>query len=351
MKPFKIPPLIIALLSGLIGPAAFAQPPATTHFNVIGGGSHNYTFRAVEKPFWNTILPASSGGTVTARLRGLSESGLKGPEMVRLIRLGAVDVGMGVFAFVAGDDPFFEGIDLPGMAADIETSHRVSAAFKPVLAQRMAERHGVKLLATVPYTAQVFFCRSPVTSIEDLKGRKIRVRGRNMSEMIKALGGSPMTLPFAEVVTAMQTGVIDCAVTGIGSGNAARWYDVANHIYNLPVDWSIGFYAIGLKRWQSLPEPVQRLLQEQSDVLEAKWWEETAKENHSALACNIGAPDCQIHHPAHMQVSTPTNAEKQVVRDAVLNIANNWGKRCGVQCVEQWNATAGVALGVSLQKP
>jgi len=351
MKPHQIAPWIFAMLSGLIGPAALADTVPPTHFNVIGGGSHNYTYRAVEKPFWNTTLPASSGGMLTASVRGLSESGLKGAEMVRLIRAGAVEIGMGVFAFVAGDDPFFEGIDLPGMAVDIETARRVSTAFKPVLAERMAERHGVKLLATVPYTAQVFFCREPITSLDDLKGRKVRVRGRNMSDMVKALGGAPMTLPFAEVVTAMQTGVIDCAVSGIGSGNAARWYDIANHLYNLPVDWSIGFYAIGLKRWQALPEPVQRLLEQQSRVLEDRLWEETARENRSALACNIGAPDCQIHRPANMQASAPTPAERQVLQNAVLTIANNWGKRCGVPCVERWNATAGAALDVKLQTP
>ncbi len=351
MKLHPVTPWILAVLGGLIGPTALADTVPATHFNVIGGGSHNYTYRAVEAPFWNTTLPDNSGGKLTASLRGLSESGLKGPEMVRLIRSGAVEIGMGVFAFVAGDDPFFEGIDLPGMADDIETAHRVSSAFKPVLAARMAERHGVKLLATVPYTAQVFFCREPVASVQDLKGRKVRVRGRNMSDMVKALGGAPMTLPFAEVVTAMQTGVIDCAVSGIGSGNAARWYDVANHLYNLPTDWSIGFYAIGLKRWQSLPETVQHLLEQQSRVLEDRLWEETTRENRSALACNIGAADCQIHHPAHMQVSTPTLAERQAMQEAVLAIANDWGKRCGAPCVERWNATAGATLGVQLQTP
>lgn len=351
MKPHQFGRWILATLSGLLTFAALADTEPLAHFNVIGGGSHNYTFRAVELPFWNNTLPDNTDAMLTARVRGLSESGLKGPEMVRLIRSGAVEIGMGVFAFVAADDPFFEGIDLPGMAADIDTARRVSAAFKPVLAQRMAEHHGIKLLATIPYTAQVFFCRTPVTSIADLKRRKIRVRGRNMSDLVKALGASPMTLPFAEVVTAMQTGVIDCAVSGIGSGNAARWYDVANHLYNLPVDWSIGFYAIGLKRWHALPEPVQRLLEEQSRVLEDRAWEETAKENRYALACNTGAPDCQIHHPANMQVNTPTPVERQALQNAVLDIANRWGKRCGAQCLERWNATAGTVLGVNLETP
>jgi TRAP-type C4-dicarboxylate transport system substrate-binding protein len=352
----KFSPLLIPLALGalLSHSPAFADTPApqqappVIRFNVVGGGSHNYTFRAVEQPFWNQTLPAQSQGKVTAQLLGLSESGLKGPEIIRLMRFGAVDIGMGVFAFVAGDDATFEGVDLPGLADTIDTAHTIADAYKPVLEQRMAERHGIKLLATVPYTAQVFFCRDAVHALADLQGRKIRTRGRNMAELVKAIGAAPVTLPFAEVVTAMQTGVIDCAITGIGSGNAAKWYDVAGSLYNLPVDWSIGFYGIGLKRWQQLPPEVQQLLQAQSQVLEDALWRETANENRYAEACNVGSPDCQIHHPAHMTASAPTASEKQALRQAALHIANDWGKRCGGPCVARWNATVGDAIGMRL---
>lgn len=342
-------------LSSLLIPLALlasttvqAQDYPEMRFNVIGGGSHNYTFRAVERPFWSKTLPQASGGKVTAQLLGLSESGLKGPEIIRLMRFGAVDIGMGVFAFVAGDDATFEGVDLPGMAADIDTARRIANAYKPVLEQRMAERHGIKLLATVPYTAQVFFCRAPVQALADLKGRKIRTRGRNMAELVKAIGAVPVTLSFAEVVTALQTGVIDCAITGIGSGNAAKWYDVAGHLYNLPVDWSIGFYGIGLKRWQQLPPEVRDLLHAQALVLEDALWRETARENRYALACNLGSADCQIHQPAHMSASAPAPQERETLRRAALKIANDWGKRCGEPCVERWNATVGQTIGMHL---
>ncbi|KAB0545998.1 TRAP transporter substrate-binding protein [Pseudomonas argentinensis] len=351
MKLYSLPRMILAALGCAIGASALADDASSVHFNVVGGGSHNYTFRAVERPFWTETLPANSGGSVTARLMGLSESGLKGPEMVRLLRAGAVEIGMGVFAFVAGDDAAFEGIDLPGMAADIATSRQIADAYKPVLEARMAERHGVKLLATVPYTAQVFFCRDAVNRLDDLKGRKVRVRGRNMADMVSALGASPVTLAFAEVVTAMQTGVIDCAVTGMGSGNAAKWYDVAAYVYDLPVDWSIGFYAMGLQRWQQLSPDMQRLLQAQAHVLEDALWTETARENRYALACNTGVSDCQIHHPAAMQASAPTEDERARLREVVLRIANDWGERCGADCVQKWNATAGKAVGVALKDP
>ncbi|SOE51023.1 TRAP transporter substrate-binding protein [Orrella dioscoreae] len=339
--------LILAACLAATATLAWAQLPAT-HLRVVGGGSHNYTFSAVEQPFWRDTLPGASGGRVTAELVGLSESGLKGPEVVRLLRAEALDVAMGVFAFVSGDDAGFEGVDLPGMAPDIETAHKMVRAYRPVLAARMRERHGVRLLATVPYTAQVFFCREPVTRLEDLKGRKVRTRGRNMSDFVSALGASPVTIAFAEVIPALQTGVVDCAVSGIGSGNAAKWYDVAKHLYNLPTDWSIGFYAMSEARWRELEPAVQQFLQAQAQVLENRLWDETARENAYALACNTGQGECRIHTPADMQARTPEGADREAVRAVAAKVAAAWGERCGQECKAAWNGSAGKALGVTL---
>lgn len=341
--------IIGAMLLATTHLGAMAADLPKTHFKVVGGGSHNYTFGAVEKPFWDTTLPEASGGQITADLTGLSESGLKGPEVIRLMRTGALDIGMGVFAYVSGDDVLFEGVDLPGMAPDIDTARKIAQAYRPVLDQRMSERHGIKLLSTIAYTAQVFFCREPVSSLSELKGRKIRTRGRNMADYVSALGGTPVTLPFAEVVTALQTGVIDCAVTGIGSGNAAKWFEVANNLYNLPIDWSIGFYGIGMKRWQRLDPAVQAFLQEQAKVLEDRLWEETKRENDFALSCNTGQAECQIHEKASMTAAAPTEQEQEELRKVAQGIAQQWGKSCGKDCVSQWNDTVGAVVGVTIE--
>lgn len=341
--------IILAAQALLLAGAACAADLPKTHFRVVGGGSHNYTFTAVEKPFWEKTVPEASGGRVTAELAGLSESGLKGPEIVRLMRSGALDVGMGVFAFVSGDDALFEGVDLPGMTPDIASARKLVDAYKPVLAERLRSRHGVHLLATVPYTAQVFFCRDAVKSLDDLKGRKVRTRGRNMADFVSALGASPVTIAFAEVIPALQTGVVDCAVSGIGSGNAARWFDVAKNLYNLPVDWSIGFYAIGEKRWQKLDPSVQAFLEAQAKTLEARLWEETARENEYALACNTGQGECKIHTKADMQAAAPTEAEQTRLRELATRIANQWAARCGKDCTSAWNESAGKSVGVTLK--
>ena len=348
MKHRTMAALLAAVTMAAVPMAAMSQEMPDVHFKVIGGGSHNYTFSAVEKPFWEKTLPEASGGHVTAELAGLSEVGLKGPEILRLMRRNALDVGMGVFAFVSGDDAMLEGVDLPGMAPDIATARRMVRSYRPALAARMRDHHGVHLLATVPYTAQVFFCREPVNRLEDLKGRKIRTRGRNMADFVSALGGSPVTIAFAEVIPALQTGVVDCAVSGIGSGNAAKWYDVAKHLYNLPIDWSIGFYAMGEQRWQRLDPEVQRLLQQQADVLEARLWDETARENAYALACNSGQGDCRIHTPADLRATQPNDAEREQLRAVASLVAGQWGKRCGAACAGAWSESVGQALKVTL---
>lgn len=55
-------------------------------------------------------------------------------------------------------------------------------------------------------------CRQPVTSVDDLKGKKVRVTGGFAMRMISALGATAVALPASEIPAAMQQGVIDCAV-------------------------------------------------------------------------------------------------------------------------------------------
>jgi len=65
--------------------------------------------------------------------------------------------------------------------------------------------------------------------VSDLKGRKVRVFNKTMSDFIQAVGGTTISMAFAEVVPALQRGVVDCAVTGTMSGFTAGWPEVTTH--------------------------------------------------------------------------------------------------------------------------
>src|SRR3954463_594533 len=106
-------------LGALVAAAALAQPLPPTQIKVIASSDQSNLHKNLERPFWTERLPAASGGAVKVEFSGLLSSGLKGPEIVRLMRSGAIDFAHGVFQSVGADDPTFEGMDLAGLAVDV----------------------------------------------------------------------------------------------------------------------------------------------------------------------------------------------------------------------------------------
>ena len=62
------------------------------------------------------------------------------------------------------------------------------------------ERFGVRIIATFPYPAQVFYCREPVTSLADLKGRRIRTAGGSSNDFVQAIGAQPTAIGFPKSI-------------------------------------------------------------------------------------------------------------------------------------------------------
>jgi hypothetical protein len=49
-----------------------------------------------------------------------------------------------------------------------------------------------------------------------------------------------------------------------------------------------------------------------------------------------------------MNAAAPNAKEQEALREIALNIAEQWGKRCGADCVKEWNETAGKAAGMTI---
>jgi TRAP-type C4-dicarboxylate transport system substrate-binding protein len=337
------------LLAALtISGTAWSQALPPTQIKVIASSDQSNLHKNLERPFWTERLPKASGGAIKVEFSGLLSSGLKGPEIVRLMRSGAIDFAHGVFQSVGADDPTFEGMDLAGLATDVQGARRVAEAYKPVIDRVFREKHGIKLLAMVPFTAQVFFCRSPINGMADLKGKKVRVFGRSLADFVTAVGGSTVTIPFGEVVPALQTGVADCAITGVASGNTAKWTDVTTHLYMLPVGWSMSFYAVNQKRWDGFDPRVREFLAAQMTQLENDIWALTADENQDGVNCNIGRDPCKYGYKAKMALVPLAQRDLPALQQIMQNtVVPSWAKRCGAACAKEWNATVGKAVGIS----
>ncbi|WP_422368720.1 TRAP transporter substrate-binding protein [Pelagibius sp.] len=335
-----------------ISTSVVAEGIATTNISVIGSSESTNMHKFVEQPFWTKTVPEGSSGAVVVDFKGLQTSGLKGPEILRLLSTGAITIAHGTFTTVAADDEIFNGIDLPGLAPTIQTARAISEAYSPVVADTLRKKHGLKLLAVLPFTSQVFFCSTPINGLDDLEGKKIRVYGRSLAELVEAAGATPVTIPFNEVVPALQTGVADCAITGITAGNTAKWYEVAKYLYNLPTGWAINFYAANADAWNALAPEARRYLETAIDQMKDDVWAFTAEENQFGVACNTGQDPCQYGVKADMKLTSLSSEDKEALDRLLLEtVIPNWAQRCGAECTRTWNDTVGKVVNMSLPIP
>jgi TRAP-type transport system periplasmic protein len=341
----------VALVMATIGisTAGHAAELPETKVKAIGLNSPTIASFADEVPFWNETIPEASGGQITAEFAPIDLAGVKDPQIMRMTTLGVTDFGAGDISKMAGDDPVFEGCDLAGLTLDIETARAACEAWAPVMGRVMEEKFNTKLLALGSNPPQVFWCREPLDGLDDLKGRKIRVFNKTMADFIGAVGGTTISMPFAEVVPALQRGVVDCAVTGTLSGNTAGWPEVSSHLYPMYLGWSINYQGVNLDSWNSFPPEVQTFFTEQFEQLEDKMWDTAAKAVADAENCNFGKEPCELGKTASMTLVPISGADKekhaQMMQDVVLV---EWARRCGKECAAEWNETVGEAVGLEI---
>ena len=338
-------------LAALLSTSVLAQTLPRTQLKVVGGLSNLSAYNDYEKPFWTKVVPTLSNGQVTAEIKGFNEMGLKGPELLRLMSQGVVEFGTATLSYFSSDNPINEAVDLAGLAPDAKTARAVVDAFAPVYAKHYGPGTGIKILGMSPYPAQVLFCNAEIKSLADVKGKKVRTSSRTQAEFVEALGGSGVTLAFGEVVPAMQNKVIDCAITGSLSGYSAKWYEVATHLYALPINWNSQIHGVNQKAWNKIDPKVQAFLQSNIKSMIDNMWDAAAAQTQQGYDCNSGAAACTLPVKGKMVVVQPTAADrvllKKLMQDTVLP---KWAARCSTSCVQDFNATIGKTVGLTAKK-
>lgn len=341
----------LILMTALMATGASAQDLPETTLSVVGSWSNLPLNQEYEAPFWTETLPAASNGAISVSLTTFDQMGVQGADVFRLLADGVFDVGMTVADYTVGDAPELEGLDVPLIASDAETARAVAEAAKPMLEDIMRDRFNSKLLAVAPYPPQVVFCNAEIGGLQDLQGQKVRASGRMTAIFLEELGAEGVTMAFSEVPGALERGVIDCAVTGAGSGYSAGWWESSTHLLNLPLGgWDPVVTAMNLDKWESLAPEVQSFLQEQIRTgFENPAWEQAADALSRDIACLTGDGDCAAGEPASMTLVEPTEADRQLaVQVLTESVLPDWSERAGAEWAQRWNEAIGSVVGVAV---
>lgn len=325
--------------------AAVADSPVV--LNAVGTWSSLTNYQKHEEPFFNDHLAAASDGQIIGKIQSQSGLGLKGFEIMRLVKNGVFDFAFGLPGYVAAENAIFEGADLSTLTQDIDTQRQVSDAYFGTLETAFADIYNAKLLMLYPFPSQTLWCNGEVNGMADLEGKKIRVYSTTLGDFVEGVGGISVTVAFSEVIPALEKGVVDCAITGTMSAYTANWNQVATHAYTLRVGWGLAFGAMNMDKWNSLTAEQQSFLSDEIATLNDAMWAETATEDDIAISCITGGA-CDIGEAGSMTLVEPS-ADDLAMRDKVATdvVLARWAERCGEECAANWNETVGPILGLT----
>lgn len=341
---------VAAAIAGTIALSGPASAIDKKEFKVVGTWGNLLNWKDHESRLWQKVLPAASGGKLTANAKPNTELGLSGFEVMRLLKLGAYDAAHAVTSYAAADSPALEGLDLAGVIQDFDQYRKAVKAYTPVIAREVSEKYNSKLLMLYTFPSQQLWCThkgKDELHLAGLKGKKIRTYSKTLGDFIEGLGASAVTLAFAEVVPALQRGVADCGITGTAPAYNAKWYQVVTHNVRVRLGYAATFMAMNNKVWNSLSKDTQDLIQKNASMVEDEMWKQVKAVDQHGMNCNAKGP-CPYGKPGGMTPVEPNAADqaqlKSIVKDFVVK---RWAKRCGAKCAKEWTETIGKVAGVS----
>lgn len=346
----KVRHLTCWLLAGVLAGPADAQAPGPAApepiaLRVVGGLAQVNQFTRHEEPFWTRELPRLSGGRLRAEIVPFDRAGLRGQDMLSLVRLGSVPFGTVLLSQASARDPELAAVDLAGLNPDMASLRRTVASFRPTLRTLLRERHGAELLALYTYPAQVLFCKSAFAHLEDLRGRRVRTSSVAQSDWVEALGGRPVATPMAEVAVNLRNGNVDCAITGTMTGYTLGLHELTSHVHGMAVNWGLSAFVVQTAAWETLPADARALLQRELARLEAAIWADADRETREGIECNTGKRDCGAARGRMTEVATSPADERRRREILEGTVLPRWAQRCGDGCRAWWDRTVGAAAG------
>jgi TRAP-type transport system periplasmic protein len=139
----------------------------------------------------------------------------------------------------------------------------VSAAFRQMIKDRV---QGAQVLGLMTMGMRNIYSKKEVKSVDDLKGQKVRVQATKTEDThFPAYGAQTVHMPFGEVYTSLQTGVVNAAENGVNVYLANKHYEVAPVLSMTEHEANNNCIWVSQKTWDSLTDEQKKWVQAAAD--------------------------------------------------------------------------------------
>ena len=242
--------------------------PVTLTYQGGGSSADNYTGQR-EQAFADAIEEKSGGKVTLDLVFGQPIAGYD--EVTAAIADGRIDIGLEIPIYSPAEYPAITSLIniAPTAPADAYFNEMVSTAAAQEIAWNSEEilddfrDKGVDVLVPLEFEySGGLMCTEPVQSLDDLKGKQIRVASASDFAITEALGASPLSMQFVETYEALQRNTIDCTFGALKIGSGFGFFEVAPHV-TFPNDVSFSRNPTSVltgSKFAELPLAAQQLI-------------------------------------------------------------------------------------------
>ncbi len=214
---------------------------------------------------WHEILlnmgeewKKASGGKIELRIYPGGEQGDE-PEMVQKVRIKKLQSVALSGAGLSGIDADVTALEIPMMLSSYDELDYVRDHISDRLEKGLLQ-HGFVVLNWGDAGWVHFFTKQPAMRPDDIRKMKLCVlQGDNSTfELYKINGFNPVALAATDILTGLQTGLIDAFQSPPLFALSNQWFGGARNMLDIPFAQLVGATVIDKEVWDKIPAPVQK---------------------------------------------------------------------------------------------
>jgi len=226
----------------------------------------------------------TSGGRLLIEPYFAGSLGYKSPEYLKSIKDGLMDMAEFSSPHATGTEPIFGACVLPFTFFSYEDfldfAQRVLV---PNISQMVEKKWNMKIIGVVMYPRTAFYGKKSIQTLDDFKGLKVRVMGKLDSMIFKKLGAEPTYIPFEDLYTALQRGVVQAMPNSLTAAADIKVWEVCSHATMIGYVIGCGFMVVNKTSFDALPPDLQKVVLESGEAYSKHMKQEITKESDIAL--------------------------------------------------------------------
>jgi tripartite ATP-independent transporter DctP family solute receptor len=229
---------------------AYDQPPTTAY--------------GIAASIFDAKLKELSGGNLSINQFPGGQLGQE-PQMLQKLRAGDIDFVITSTANASTLAPQAGVFSLHFIFRDQNHLARVladpaiTAAFRDMVKDSV---QGAQVLGLLTMGLRNMYSKKEVKTVDDIKGQKVRVQATKTEDThFPAYGAQTVHMPFGEVYTSLQTGVVNIAENGVNVYLANKHYEVAPVLSMTEHEANNNCIWVSDKTWNSLTPQEQQWVQ------------------------------------------------------------------------------------------